>query len=120
MHSTRGWYDIYTGNQDSLCCNPPLAPPIPTHPPPPPLAGPVWRTGDLVEEDEYGCLQFREFLCANKYFHHGLKRADDPDRIATIPLAFLAWIEMLVSYKGQHAHPMLRPLLTRDPQTHVG
>uniref|UniRef100_A0A1D2A1Z5 Uncharacterized protein n=1 Tax=Auxenochlorella protothecoides TaxID=3075 RepID=A0A1D2A1Z5_AUXPR len=58
--------------------------------------GPVWRTGDLVEEDEYGCLQFREFLCANKYFHHGLKRADDPDRIATIPLAFLAWIEMLV------------------------
>ncbi|KAL6778719.1 hypothetical protein ACKKBF_B04925 [Auxenochlorella protothecoides x Auxenochlorella symbiontica] len=56
---------------------------------------PYWRIG-ADSDDEYGDELYRNMLCNNEYFHRNLEGPVFKDCITTIPVAFLAWIELLI------------------------
>lgn len=62
----------------------------------PAIAVPYWRIG-ADSDDEYGDGLYRNMLCNNEYFHRNLEGPVFKDCITTIPVAFLAWMELLVS-----------------------
>ncbi|KAL6784132.1 hypothetical protein ACKKBG_A04925 [Auxenochlorella protothecoides x Auxenochlorella symbiontica] len=56
---------------------------------------PYWRIG-ADSDDEYGDELYRNMLCNNEYFHRNLEGPVFKDCITTIPVAFLAWMELLI------------------------